>query len=54
MKWPVRYFSGLSPSMKSTRKKELLKRRRGQNLLICARECPDIIFERIFVFVCHL
>lgn len=28
MKWPVRYFSGLSPSMKSTRKKELLKRRR--------------------------
>lgn len=28
MKWPVRYFSGLSPSMKATRKKELLKRRR--------------------------
>jgi hypothetical protein len=28
MKWPVRYFSGLSPAMKATRKKELLKRRR--------------------------
>ena len=28
MKWPVRYFSGLSPTMKATRKKELLKRRR--------------------------
>ena len=28
MKWPVRYFSGLSPMMKATRKKELLKRRR--------------------------
>ena len=28
MKWPVRYFSGLSPQMKATRKKELLKRRR--------------------------
>ena len=28
MKWPVRYFSGLSPAMKITRKKELLKRRR--------------------------
>ena len=27
MKWPVRYFSGLSPQMKATRKKELLKRR---------------------------
>ena len=30
MKWPVRYFSGLSPTMKTTRKKELLKRRRVQ------------------------
>ena len=28
MKWPVMYFSGLSPMMKLTRKKELLKRRR--------------------------
>jgi hypothetical protein len=28
MKWPVRYFSGLSPTMKATRKKELLRRRR--------------------------
>jgi len=28
MKWPTRYFSGLSPQMKATRKKELLKRRR--------------------------
>ena len=28
MKWPVRYFSGLSPTMKVMRKKELLKRRR--------------------------
>jgi hypothetical protein len=28
MKWPVRYFSGLSPAMKATRKKELLRRRR--------------------------
>jgi len=28
MKWPVRYFSGLTPKMKATRKKELLKRRR--------------------------
>ena len=28
MKWPVRYFSGLSPTMKAMRKKELLKRRR--------------------------
>ena len=28
MKWPVRYFSGLSPAMKAMRKKELLKRRR--------------------------
>ena len=28
MKWPVRYFSGLSQTMKATRKKELLKRRR--------------------------
>jgi len=30
MKWPVRYFSGLSPAMKATRKKELLRRRRVQ------------------------
>ena len=28
MKWPVRYFSGLSQTMKATRKKELLRRRR--------------------------
>jgi hypothetical protein len=28
MKWPVRYFSGLSPAMKRARQKELLKRRR--------------------------
>ena len=28
MKWPARYFSGLSPKMVQTRKKELLKRRR--------------------------
>jgi len=28
MHWPVRYFSGLSQSMKLTRQKELLKRRR--------------------------
>jgi len=28
MKWPTRYFSGLSPDMKRTRQKELLKRRR--------------------------
>ena len=28
MHWPVRYFSGLSQSMKKVRQKELLKRRR--------------------------
>ena len=28
MKWPVRYFSGLSPTMRRAREKELLKRRR--------------------------
>jgi hypothetical protein len=28
MKWPVRYFSGLSPAMRRAREKELLKRRR--------------------------
>jgi hypothetical protein len=28
MKWPVRYFSGLTPAQKLMRKKELLRRRR--------------------------
>jgi hypothetical protein len=28
MKWPVRYFSGLSPAMRRAREKELLKRSR--------------------------
>lgn len=28
MKWPVRYFSGLSPTMRRAREKELLRRRR--------------------------
>ena len=28
MKWPTRYFSGLSPQMRRTREKELLRRRR--------------------------
>ena len=27
-RWPARYFTGLSPSMKRTREKELLKRRK--------------------------
>lgn len=31
MKWPSRYFAGLSPKMKLVREKELLKRRRTKH-----------------------